>query len=276
MNKLIRTDIQPFLNKLFKSYGYDFRDYAEASLLRRVEFAMEKLKVRTVTDLLNIIDSKQIHIEQLIGLLTVSTTEFFRDPLFFENFRKHVVPILSTFPYPRLWIAGTSTGEEVISYAIVLKEEGLLDRCTIFATDINTEALDVLRSRSYKISRVKSCYQNYLAAGGKGSFSDHFVEKYDVCVFSEDLYRNIIASEYCLATSRFFSEVQYISCRNTLIYFNKTLQSRVIQLFHQNLENYGVLGLGNQESLNFLESSAPGSLFQLIVKPNFFAKVGSQ
>lgn len=273
--KLAQSDVKPFLDQLFRTYGYDFRDYAEASLLRRIEFSLEKLRLKNVTDLLNQVSSKKISIDKLINFLTVSTTEFFRDPLFFENFRKHVIPILRTFPYPRLWIAGSSTGEEVVSYAIILKEEGLLDRCTLFATDINSRALNVLRSRAYKIDKIKSSYQNYFLSGGKGTFADHFSELNNICLFSNDLLQNVIASEHCLATSKSFSEVQYISCRNTLIYFKKPLQKKVIKLFHENLENYGIIGLGSQESLFFADSDNKTPLFQQLIRPNFFTKVSA-
>lgn len=274
--KLVFADVKHFLDLLYSRYGYDFRDYAEASLLRRVEFCIEKLKAKSADDLLEKVEKKTVSIEKLISYLTVSTTEFFRDPQFFENFRNHVVPRLNTFPYPRLWIAGTSTGEEVVSYAIILKEEGLLERCTLFATDINKQALDVLRSRAYKLDKVKSSYKNYFLSGGKGTFSSHFSEKNNVCLFNEDLLSGVIASDYCLATSKSFSEVQYVSCRNTLIYFKKNLQKKVISLFFNNLEDYGILGIGNQESLAFLSEGSKKDLFETLVKPNFYTKVSAR
>lgn len=272
MKSVELQDAQPLLFYIKEKYGYRFDQYAKASILRRVEFALEKLKASSVSEILDMLMNNKITIYQLVGYLTVPTTDFFRDADFFLNFRNQVVPLLKTFSRPKLWIAGCSSGEEVISYAIILMEERILDRCTLFATDINPKCLDVLRGKTYKLDRIKNSYENYFKAGGKESFASYFSEKNNFCCFTDDLFENLVIAEHCLAVAEAFSEVQFISCRNTLIYFEAVLQEKVLNLFYNNLETSGIMALGNQESI--YDDQLKKYHFKRLVKPNFYRKIG--
>jgi chemotaxis protein methyltransferase CheR len=185
--------------------------------------------------------------------LSVNVTAMFRDPGFYKQFRKIVVPMLRTYPFIRLWHAGCSTGEEVYSMAILLQEEGLLDRARIYATDINEVVLRHARSGIFPLNRMQEYTENYIKAGGTRSFSEYYTAKYDGALFNASLTKNVVFSQHNLVTDQSFSEFNVILCRNVLIYFDRTLQHRVQKLFYDSLVHFGVLGLGSKESLRFSE-----------------------
>jgi chemotaxis protein methyltransferase CheR len=184
---------------------------------------------------------------------TVQVSEMFRDPAYFRMLREHAIPVLRTYPSIKLWIAGCSTGEEVWSLAILLQEEGLLDRAIIYATDINPDALEAAETGAFALDRMAQFSRNYLEAGGTGSLSDYYSSGYGSVVFDRRLKRNIVFADHSLATDTVFSEVHLVSCRNVLIYFQRALQDRAIGLFHEALVHRGFLGLGSKESLQFGE-----------------------
>jgi chemotaxis protein methyltransferase CheR len=175
----------------------------------------------------------------------------FRDPGFYEVFRNEVVPLLRTYPFIRIWHAGCSTGEEVYSTAIVLEEEGLLERTRVYATDINDAVLQQARAGIFPLNRMQEYTENYIRAGGKRSFSEYYTAKYDGALFSPSLTRNVVFSQHNLVTDRSFSEFNIIFCRNVLIYFDRDLQNRVHSLFYDSLVMFGILALGSKESLRF-------------------------
>jgi chemotaxis protein methyltransferase CheR len=190
--------------------------------------------------------------ERFLLAVTVNVTSMFRDPGFFRSFRERVVPILRTYPFLRIWHAGCSTGEEVYSMAILLHEEGLYRRCRIYATDMNESVLVRAREGIFPLQDVETTYAgNYLDAGGAGSLSDYYTSGYGHALFRSSLRDNIIFSQHNLAQDGSFNEFNVILCRNVLIYFKKTLQNRVHQLFYQSLASFGILGLGSKESLQF-------------------------
>jgi len=177
----------------------------------------------------------------------------YRDPGFYASLRKEVLPMLKTYPYVKLWLAGCSTGEEVYSFAIMLEEEGLYDRTQIYATDFNPISLETARKGIYSVARIKEYTANYQLSGGINSFSDYYVANYDSVIFNQDLRKNIVFAEHNLVTDSVFAEVHMIICRNVLIYFNKDLQNKVVRLFSESLIKGGFLGLGSKENLMFTE-----------------------
>src|SRR6185369_13829759 len=181
----------------------------------------------------------------------INVTAMFRDPGFYREFRTLVVPLLRTYPFIRVWHAGCSTGEEVYSVAILLEEEGLLDRSRIYATDINDAVLHQARAGIFPLNRMQEYTENYIKAGGKSSFSEYYTAKYDGALFSPSLTKNVVFSQHNLVTDRSFSEFNVIFCRNVLIYFDRNLQNRVHALFYESLIMFGVLALGSKESLRF-------------------------
>lgn len=244
-------DLKEMLESIRFVYGYDFTDYAEASAKRRVEKIMLDNKINTVQELGKMLVKDEIMFAKFVLEFTVNVTEMFRDPSFYKSIRDNVVKRLATYPTIRIWIAGCSTGEEVYSMAILLKEEGLLDRSIIYATDINQRALKAAKEGIYSLSLMKSYTNNYQKAGGKNSFSDYYIAKYDSVLLDKSLKRNIVFSPHNLTTDKSFNEFQLISCRNVMIYFNQDLQKRVLELFHESLCPFGFLALGNKESLLF-------------------------
>jgi chemotaxis protein methyltransferase CheR len=187
--------------------------------------------------------------DRLLLDLSVNVTAMYRDPRFYQVFREVVVPRLRTYPFLRIWHAGCSTGEEVVSMAILLHEEGLYDRTRVYATDINEAVLQRARTGIFPLERMQEYTENYIRAGGRRSFSEYYTAKYDGALFSPALLENVVFSQHNLATDRSFAEFNVIVCRNVLIYFDRTLQAHVHGLFYDSLATFGVLGLGSKESL---------------------------
>ncbi|CAN5253164.1 chemotaxis protein CheR [soil metagenome] len=244
-------EIALLIEAIYRKYHYDFRGYARSSLKRRLSSAMIRFGCATVSELQGRVvrDGKLFH--SLLDYLTVQVSEMFRDPTYFKALRTMVLPRLATYPSLKLWVAGCSTGEEVYSLAILLQEEGLLARSHIYATDINAGALARAQAGVYEIDRIAGFTANHQASGAKASLSEYYTASYGRAVFDRELRRNVVFSDHSLATDSVFSEVQMVSCRNVLIYFNPPLQARAVGLFRDALCPMGFLGLGSRESLRF-------------------------
>jgi chemotaxis protein methyltransferase CheR len=234
---------------VFRRYGLDFRNYATASLRRRVHLQMEEEGARTITGLVEKLLHDPPVMERLLLRLSINVTAMFRDPGFFTSLRKNVIPHLRSYPFVRIWHAGCSTGEEVYSLAILLTEEGLYDRCRIYATDMNDVALQKAREGIVPIDHMQDYSTNYLRAGGHGTLSDWYTANYGHAIFRSALKKNVIFSQHNLVTDGSFNEFNLILCRNVMIYFNEQLQDRVHKLLYASLRRYGVLGLGRKESM---------------------------
>ncbi len=248
---LERVEIELLLDGVFRHYGFDFRSYAYASIRRRLWKRAEGEGLRTISGLQDRILHDTEAMERLLLDLSVNVTAMFRDPSFYQEFREHVVPLLRTYPFIRIWHAGCSSGEEVYSMAILFEEEGLYDRARLYATDINDVVLQRAQQGIFPLDRMQEYTENYLKAGGKRSFSEYYTAKYDGALFSPSLTRNVVFSQHNLVTDRSFSEFHVIFCRNVLIYFDKTLQNEVHSLFYDSLVRFGILALGSKESLKF-------------------------
>jgi chemotaxis protein methyltransferase CheR len=244
-------EIRQLLELIFEKYSYDFRNYTMSSVRRRLQSAMIKMDCRSIPILQERAAEDPVFFINLLPYLTVSTSEMFRDPFFFAKIRSEVIPVLKTYPSVRVWIAGCSTGEEVYSYAILFKEEGLLDRTTIYATDINPFNLKRAEQGIFPLENVKDYTVNYQASGGMRSFSEYFSTAYGSAMFHKELRENVVFADHSLATDSVFAEVQLVSCRNVLIYFNRELQNRAIGLFYESLSHGSFLALGSKESLSF-------------------------
>src|SRR5215217_4387605 len=249
--ELEKVEIELLLEGIFRHYGFDFRSYAYASLKRRLWKRIQAEGLETISGL----QQKVLHdpptMERLLMDLSVSVTSMFRDPNFYKAFRAQVVPLLRTYPFIRVWHAGCSTGEEVYSMAILLQEEGLLDRSRIYATDINEAVLRTAKAGIFPLEKMQEYTQNYLRAGGTRSFSEYYTAAYEGALFSPPLTQNVVFAQHNLVTDRSFSEFNVILCRNVMIYFDRALQNRVHQLFYESLDMFGVVGLGHKESMRF-------------------------
>ena len=237
------------LEGLYRYYGFDFRDYSPASLKRRVLERMRAEKIETVSAYQDRILHDAPCMERLLVGLSVHVTSMFRDPSFYLTFRQKVVPLLRTYPTVRVWCAGCSTGEEVYSLAILLQEEALYRKCVVYATDISRDVLRRAREGIFPLAAMQEYTANYMRAGGKHEFSDYYTAHYDNVIFHPSLKTNVVFAEHNLATDGSFNEFHVILCRNVMIYFNKALQDRVHELIYQSLSTFGVLGLGNKETL---------------------------
>jgi chemotaxis protein methyltransferase CheR len=249
--ELERIEIELLLEGVFRHYGFDFRSYAYASIRRRLWKRTEAEGLSSISELQALVLHDAPAMERLLLDLSVSVTAMFRDPGFYQVFREDVVPLLRTYPFIRIWHAGCSTGEEVYSTAIVLEEEGLLERTRIYATDINAAVLQQARAGIFPLNRMQEYTENYIRAGGTRSFSEYYTAKYDGALFSPSLTRNTVFSQHNLVTDRSFAEFTIIFCRNVLIYFDRDLQDRVHTLFYDSLVMLGILALGSKESLRF-------------------------
>jgi chemotaxis protein methyltransferase CheR len=249
--ELERIEIELLLEGIYRNYGFDFRSYAYASIRRRLWKRIEAEGLTTVSALqARVLHEPQL-MEKLLLDLSINVTAMFRDPSFYQAFREHVVPLLRTYPFIRLWHAGCATGEEVYSMAILLQEEGLYERARIYATDINEVVLQRAKEGIFPLDRMQEYTENYIAAGGKRAFSDYYHAKYGGARFDEALTKNVVFSLHNLVTDHSFSEFNVILCRNVLIYFDKTLQAKVHGLFYDSLATFGVLALGSKESMRF-------------------------
>nr|CRH07203.1 CheR-type protein glutamate methyltransferase [Candidatus Magnetococcus massalia] len=254
-------EIELLLEALKRRYGYDFHNYAQASLKRRIERFMALAGYQRIAELIPaVMDSHEL-MQSLVNGFSVPVTEMFRDPHVFVTLREQVIPLLKTYPFLNIWHAGCATGEEVYSLAILLHEEGLLDRCQIFATDFNQESLAKAQEGVFSLDRIRDFTLNYQAAQGKGSFSDYYHARYNRAKMVDHLKQNITFAPHNLVTDGVFIRVQLILCRNVLIYFDKRLQNRVLGLFHDALERGGFLCLGRQESLRFTDVEEDFSCF---------------
>lgn len=232
-------------------YGYDFTEYAEASVRRRIDHFMVSRKITALESLGKMVLKDERLFEEFIQEVSVTVTEMFRDPGFYKSLRTQVLKRLGTYPFIKIWIAGCATGEEVYSIAILLKEAGLLNRSVIYATDINQKSLMIAKDGVYPAQNMKQYTSNYQKSGGTESFSEYYKAKYNSVLFDKSLKQNIVFSSHNLAVDKAFNEFQLIICRNVMIYFNQQLQNKVINLFYESLCSFGYLGLGNKESLLF-------------------------
>ena len=244
------------LEAIHLKYGYDFRRYATSSLKRRFEQALEHFGCRSLSALQERVLREPEVMGGLLAHLTVQVSEMFRDPSFYRSMREKVVPYLRTYPSLKVWIPGCATGEEVYSLAILLREEGLLDRTLIYATDISPEALRKAEAGIYELARMADFSKAYRDAGGPASLSDYYTAGYNAAVFDKTLRQGVLFSDHSLATDSVFAEVQLVTCRNVLIYFDRVLQDRAVALFRDSLCRKGFLGLGSRETLAFSSQAA--------------------
>jgi chemotaxis protein methyltransferase CheR len=244
-------ELQLLIDAIYLKYHYDFRGYSPASLKRRLITAMTRFGCGSLSQLQDKVLHDPLTFPALLDYLTVQVSEMFRDPRYFLSLRENVVPWLRTYPLLKIWVAGCSAGEEVYSLAILLREEGLLERTLIYATDINTHALQKAQAGVYEADRIAGFTENHRKSGACSSLSDYYTAAYDRAVFDKSLREHIVFSDHSLATDSVFAEVQLVSCRNVLIYFDRTLQDRAVGLFRDALCRKGFLGIGSKESLRF-------------------------
>jgi chemotaxis protein methyltransferase CheR len=255
VERLEDLEIDLLLEAIFRQHGFDFRGYARSSLRRRVRAAVAAEGLATIAGLLERALHDRGCLERLLLGLSVNVSAMFRDPGFFRAFRTHAVPLLRTYPFIRIWQAGCSMGEEVYSLAILLQEEGLYDRCRIYATDMNEMVLKRAREGIYPLDVMQKYTANYIAAGGTASFSAYYTAGYDHAKLRESLRDHVVFSQHNLVSDGVFNEFNVILCRNVMIYFTQPLQERVHDLFARSFAKFGLLGLGSHESLRFLPSA---------------------
>jgi chemotaxis protein methyltransferase CheR len=248
---LEQLELQLLLEGVFRQYGFDFREYAPASLKRRVWRRVHAEGLTSITGLLERVLHDTATMERLLLDLSINVTSMFRDPTFYAAFRERVVPLLRTYPFTRIWVAGCSTGEEVYSLAILLQEEELYERTRIYATDINETVLERAREGVFPLEKMREYTENYIRAGGKRSFSEYYLAKYEGALFDRILTENVVWAPHNLVQDRVFNTFNVILCRNVMIYFDRPLQNRVHQLFYESLERFGILALGHKESIRF-------------------------
>lgn len=270
--RMFDLEMRLLIDAIYLKYHFDFRSYSTASMRRRLAAAMSRFGCATLSQLQDRVLHDAAFFAMLLDYLTVQVSEMFRDPAYFRSLRANVVPLLRTYPSLKIWVAGCSAGEEVYSFAIMLREEGLLERSMIYATDINPQALQRAEAGVYELDRIATFTTNHQQSGARSSLSDYYTAAYGRAIFDKTLRERIVFSDHSLATDSVFAEVQLVSCRNVLIYFDKALQDRALGLFHEALCRKGFLGLGAKESLRF---SAYAHAFDDVVREDrIFQKKG--
>ncbi len=243
-DKVEDIEIRLLLDALYVRYHYDFRNYAMASVKRRLRQACSQMGFPNVSAIQERVLHDEEMLPRLLGYLTVQVSEMFRDPSYFRAIRETVVPHLRTYPSLKIWIAGCSSGEELYSFVILFREEGLEERTIFYATDINQDALRIAEAGVYDLDRIQQFTQSHRQSGGKSSLSDYYSTGYGRAAFDKTLRRNVVFSDHSLVTDAVFGEMNLISCRNVMIYFDRLLQDRAIGLFRDSLTRKGFLGIG--------------------------------
>lgn len=244
-------EVDVLLLGLHEKYGYDFTSYSRASLKRRLNRLMSLERFPSFAEMHFRLLEDASYLRRFVEEITVNVTDMFRDPTFFNYLREKIIPILATYPFIRIWVAGCASGEEAYSIAILIDEAKLLHKTLIYATDINPLVLERAKTGIFSLSLMKQYSENYILSGGKEEFSKYYIANYDRVIFKERLRNKIVFSSHNLVSDRSFNSFQLISCRNVLIYFQTSLQNRVFDLFDESLEPLGFLALGNKETLRF-------------------------
>lgn len=244
-------EVDQLVNELAERYGYDFTNYAKASLRRRINRLLAIDRIPSFAELIYRVKNDGDYLTHIVEELTVNVTEMFRDPLVFKMIREQVLPVLATHPFIRIWHAGCASGEEVYSMAIMLEEANLMRKSLIYATDINPSVIENIQRGIFPLNRMQQYSENYILSGGKKDFSSFYTAQYGWAKFSQKLKQKMIAATHNLVSDRSFNEFQLILCRNVLIYFDKVLQDKVLSLFSDSLEKLGFLVLGSKENLRF-------------------------
>jgi chemotaxis protein methyltransferase CheR len=248
---LVAIEIELLLTGIAERYGYDFRNYARASLTRRIRRALQSENVPSISALQNRLLHNPDAAARFVASVSVHTTAMFRDPEVYRILMTEVIPLLRTYPFVRIWHAGCSSGEEVYSLAILLEEQGIYDRCLIYATDLSDIALDRAQRGVFPLRHMREYTAAYLRAGGTQDFSSYYFADQEHAVFRKALRRRVVFSQHNLVCDSVFNEFQLIVCRNVLLYFDEQLRERVCALFDASLSNFGVLVLGTKESLRY-------------------------
>lgn len=243
-------EISLLLDGIFRVYGYDFREYGEASLKRRLTQWRQKVGLGNFSEAQALVLHNRAAFNGLLEGMTVNVSEMFRDPQFFMALRREVVPHLKTYPFLKIWVAGCAAGEEAYSLAIMLGEEGLEGRFLIYATDINEKVLQQAKEGIYPLARMQQFTQGYQAAGGKRDFADYYTARYEHAILAQQLKKNIVFAAHNLTVDAGIGEMQMVLCRNLMIYFKAALKERVLNLFDGSLVSGGFLGLGLKETLS--------------------------
>lgn len=243
--------LQQFINEIFDHYGYDFGGYSHASFKRRLERVYSMDGFANFQEFLYRIKNDTDYLTYVIEEITVNVTEMFRDPAFYKVLREEILPALRSKPFIRIWHAGCSTGQEVYSMAVLLSEEGILQKSIIYATDLNQTVLESAKKGVFPLRLMKEYAENYRAAGGKKDFSEYYIANYGLAKFDETLSKKMVFSQHNLVSDSSFNEFDLILCRNVMIYFDKDLQDRVLNLFDDSLAKLGYLALGTKETLRF-------------------------
>lgn len=244
-------EVDVLLLGLHEKYGYDFTSYSRASLKRRLNRLMSLERFPSFAEMHFRLLEDASYLRRFVEEITVNVTDMFRDPTFFNYLREKIIPILATYPFIRIWVAGCASGEEAYSIAILIDEAKLLHKTLIYATDINPLVLERAKTGIFSLSLMKQYSENYILSGGKEEFSKYYIANYDRAIFKERLRNKVVFSSHNLVSDRSFNSFQLISCRNVLIYFQTSLQNRVFDLFDESLEPLGFLALGNKETLRF-------------------------
>jgi len=248
---LDEAEIKVLIDDLVRDYGYDFTSYARASLRRRINRLYSVDKFPSFAEFRYKLRSDQVYLTRFIEEITVNVTEMFRDPQFYKALRQDVIPSLGTNPFIRIWHAGCSTGEEIYSMAILLKEANLLHKTLLYGTDINPAVLETARSGIFSLSQMKEYSENYNASGGTADFSTYYTAHYDRAILDKSLSEKMVFSTHNLVSDSSFNEFHLVVCRNVLIYFDQNLQERVLRLFDASMGQLSYLALGSKETLKF-------------------------
>jgi len=263
-------ELEVFINDVYEYYGFDFGNYSRASLKRRVNRIYQIDGLVNFYEFLSKVKYDPEYFKRVIDEITVNVTEMFRDPSFYKVVRNEILPLLATKPFIRLWHAGCSTGEEVYSMAILLKEAGLLHKSLLYATDINSQVLETAKKGIFPLRMMKEYSINYRDSGGEEDFSNYYIANYGNAKFSEELISRMVFSQHNLVSDTSFNEFDMILCRNVLIYFDNDLQKKAIELFDESLSYFGFLALGTKETIKY---SIPSSRYKQVQKEKIWRKI---
>jgi len=251
------VEVNLLLNALKDRYGYDFTGYARASLKRRLSGLTHDFDVCHLSQLIPLVLYDETVAQAVINSIFVPSSEFFRDPPVWRHLRTRILPQLASFPRINVWQTGCGYGQEAYSLAILLNETGLLKKSRIFCSDINPVFLDEARTGCWPIRYKQQWGDNYAQTGGCDDFADFFVEADNVMTIRDEFKLPIEFIQHNLVADDVFKEMQWVVCRNVLLYFGNALQEHVVNLLTRSLERGGYLLIGRGENIVDLPKKHP-------------------
>ena len=254
MSQFLQQENALFLHGLKICFNYDFQHYADDYIARRLDSLRGQSGGRSLLALLDELLKGKESLAWIIDILTVGTTEFFRDPDTFQLINEQLFPYFETRAHIKIWSAGCSSGKELYSLLVLLSEQGLLSRTSVYATDVSTAALEKAQRGAFSQDEIRQFIRHYTQVSAQKHASDYYFFRYNLGFFDQALLDQVTFIQHDLIKDEPLDDMDLILCRNVLIYLNEDAQNKALSLLVSSLHQSGFLVLGQSESLFKRES----------------------